>query len=229
MCLLYVFILLIITIIIISLILLCMKTNNKIGGGIEFEKRYYGFDYNETKQKILAGGFKNTGNYLFTVTKFDSRETNKTIRIRDEGHRITFTIKLSGGQFDEEHEVNVSDYHEMIKMIELLGYREQYTMQKYREIFQKDNTEIIFDHFPGCNPYIEIESLSEQLVDEYAQKFDLIENKKIGLKMLWKEQGIDGSDKSFTFKSLLDNNDICNDDRFKQKILEQIKIFDIKI
>ena len=79
------------------------------------------------------------------------------------------------------------------QMIQLLGLEKLYDSHKYREITNK--IEIIFDHFPGLPPYMEVESKSEK-------KLGLNEENNFTTKDLYFEQyGItkDRKDASLSF------------------------------
>jgi adenylate cyclase class IV len=102
------------------------------------------------------------------------------IRVRDEGFRITFTIKdTSQGKFEKttffklKYEVNVDNYDMMNIMLHQLNLEEKYQLNKFREIYKSKNgkNEVIFDHFPGLPGYMEIESLSEKELEKTMKLF----------------------------------------------------------
>ena len=132
---------------------------------LEIEKRFKNFNYNQIKKKFKNNEIKKVGGFLFKMSTYKSSVEGQSIRIRDEGHRITFTIKQKKPQsYDTEYEVIVDNYEMIDKMIKLMGYQKNYDLYKYREIYKtKDNkSEIVFDHFPGLPPYMEIESKTEK-------------------------------------------------------------------
>jgi hypothetical protein len=49
----------------------------------------------------------------------------------------------------------------MRQIIEQLQIEKKYELVKYREIFQNDSNEVVFDFFPELDPYMEIESKTE--------------------------------------------------------------------
>jgi adenylate cyclase class 2 len=99
-------------------------------------------------------------------------DKNGFVRIRDEGHRITMTYK----QYDErsltgakEIEFTVSDYEAAVAFIEATGIKPKSTQEARREIWEKDDVEIVIDEWPWIDPYIEIEAPSEKQVKETAK------------------------------------------------------------
>jgi predicted adenylyl cyclase CyaB len=74
---------------------------------------------------------------------------NQIIRTRNEGSKITFTIKEKTNTYDKEWEVTVDNQHMMNEMIQLLGIKKAYDIEKFREIYKDENNELIFDHYPG--------------------------------------------------------------------------------
>ncbi len=54
------------------------------------------------------------------------------------------------------------------------GLREKAYQETYRETWKMlDGTEIMLDEWPGIEPFIEIEGVSEDIVREWVEKFGL--------------------------------------------------------
>jgi predicted adenylyl cyclase CyaB len=128
---------------------------------LEIEKRFKNFDYKTLKKLFEKYDIQKNGGYLFNVTGFVPLKENQIIRTRNEGKKITFTIKEKSNTYDKEWEVNVDNQNTMNDMLQLLGVKKTYTLEKFREIYKDDNNELVFDHYPGLEPYLEIESNSE--------------------------------------------------------------------
>jgi adenylate cyclase, class 2 len=95
------------------------------------------------------------------------------LRIRDEGNRVTMTYK----QFDDlsvdgakEIEVEVSDYEATIAILEQAGLPAHTAQETRRETWRLGDVEIMLDEWPWLNPYIEIESGSEEAVRHTAEQ-----------------------------------------------------------
>jgi adenylate cyclase class IV len=68
---------------------------------------------------------------LFKIIQYKTKPPIKTLRIRDEGFRITFTVKEKTDDYDFENEVNIDNFNEMKNILEKLGYEKKYMMEKY--------------------------------------------------------------------------------------------------
>ncbi len=106
---------------------------------IEYEKLLYGYNKQDIIEQLESNGFAYKGTYLFKILNFKTDNTEfKTIRLRDEGHRITFTTKkIHSSEYDEEYEVNVSDFNIFSQMLKSLGFKEKDYYEKMRQIYTK--------------------------------------------------------------------------------------------
>ncbi len=131
----------------------------------EIEKRFKNFDYNKIKKIFKENDIKKVGGFLFKLTSYQGTKEGQSIRIRDEGHKITFTIKQKNpNSYDTEWEVVIDNYEMMDQMIKQMNIKKRYDLFKYREIYvTKDKkNEIVFDFFPALGPYMEVESKTEK-------------------------------------------------------------------
>jgi predicted adenylyl cyclase CyaB len=152
-------------------------------------------------------------------------------RTRNEGKKITFTIKeksntfkkqtffnladekqsFSSSTYDKEWEVNVDNQNIMNDMLQLLGVKKTYTLEKFREIYKDDNNELVFDHYPGLEPYLEIESNTEDNLFKIMKKLNLESENKFNSKDLYYlEYGMtkERPDDNLTFDNALEIFDI---------------------
>ena len=150
----------------------------------EIELKFFSFDRKILNEKIKDLGGIKKGMYHFKVVNFYPPAPYNTLRVRDEGHRITFTIKekqKSAGDirsYDIENEVNISNYQEMRTMLNKIGFKENYSLEKIREIYDIGESELVFDHYPGLPSYIEIESPTEEELFDLAKKLGLVLGEK---------------------------------------------------
>uniref|UniRef100_A0A6C0I2A3 CYTH domain-containing protein n=1 Tax=viral metagenome TaxID=1070528 RepID=A0A6C0I2A3_9ZZZZ len=156
----------------------------------EYEYEFY--DYNKSKViakiKELKGIYK--GTFLFRVQQFklptsllsetfqgkDRQDDNKKayIRVRDEGFKITMTIKIpTSDGFAEETEIVIDNFENGVDMILLLGCIKTVYYEKVREIYDIGNTEIIFDMNPGYPEFMEIESKTLAQLNKMVKIFGL--------------------------------------------------------
>ena len=187
---------------------------------LEIEKRFKKFDY-----KILKKLFKKNGGYLFNVTNFFPLKENQIIRTRNEGNKITFTIKEKSNIYDKEWEVNINDQNMMNEMLQQLGIKKAYTLEKFREIYKDNNNELVFDHYPGLEPYLEIESNTEENLFKIMKKLNLESESKFNAKDLYYlEYGIskERPDNDLTFDNALEmfNSHITKN---KEKFIKILK------
>ncbi len=171
----------------------------------EIEKRFKNFDYKTIKQLLEKANINKVGGQLFHLTSYVPLKPHQTIRTRSEGDKITFTIKQKANKddkYDIEYEVNVSDYDMINKILEQLDIKKRYHLEKFREIYADSNNEVIFDHFPGLGPYMEIESKTEPDLFGTMKKLGLEEEENFTAKDLyWVHYGItkERKDNDLTF------------------------------
>ena len=143
---------------------------------IEIEKRFRNFDYELLKKKLAAKGYKPRG-FLFRIVSYLKTEPQQVlVRLRDEGHRITFTIKEENmDSYEKEFEIKVDSFDMARLILNKLGLKENYTLEKYREIYDMPDykTELVFDHYPGCPAYMEIESETELDIQRVCELLDM--------------------------------------------------------
>jgi hypothetical protein len=79
---------------------------------VEYEKMLFGYDKKLLRKTLEENGFEKKGLYIFKVLNFKTDGTNfRSIRLRDEGYRISFTTKIRDKSgYDIENEVYVSDF-----------------------------------------------------------------------------------------------------------------------
>ncbi len=98
---------------------------------------------------------------------------HKWVRVRDEGDKITMSLKdVDAGKIENQKEVclRVGDFKNAVDLLELSGFHKKAYQENKREKWLCDECEIDIDEWPFLEPYIEIESTSEQLVKDMAQK-----------------------------------------------------------
>ena len=150
----------------------------------EYEYEFY--DYNKSKViakvRELKGVYK--GTFLFRVQQFklpnslhrDRQGDDKKayIRVRDEGFKITMTIKIpTPDGFAEETEIIIDNFENGVAMMLLLGCIKTVYYEKVREIYDLGNTEIIFDMNPGYPEFMEIESKTLAQLNKMVKIFGL--------------------------------------------------------
>jgi adenylate cyclase class IV len=141
----------------------------------EYEYRFNNYNKKDLIHKLKELGAKYFGTYKFRVIVFtDHNNSEKYIRVRDEGHRVTMTVKNNlTDKFPIENEVIINDFDEGINILMSVGCKKKYYYEKYREIWNYKNSEIIFDMNPGIPELMEVESSTKKELDILCKKLDL--------------------------------------------------------
>ncbi len=101
---------------------------------------------------------------------------NSYIRVRDEGDKVTLTYKqftsLSVGGA-QEIEIIVDSFENTTKIFTSIGLEVVSFQESKRETWKFEDCEIVLDEWPWLNPYIEIESDSEEKLIVLTDKLRL--------------------------------------------------------
>ncbi len=98
------------------------------------------------------------------------------VRVRDEGDKITLSVKyLDGDRIENQHEIYlvVSSFSEADALVKTLGCEQKSYQETRRELWKLDQVEITTDEWPFLEPIIEIEGHSEAEVKDCAEKLGL--------------------------------------------------------
>ena len=104
------------------------------------------------------------------------RRDGVVLRLRQEGGNPVLTLKKSienpEAKIKEEHEVGVSDFHEMKHLLEILGLRAWIEMKKRRTSYALKGVHFEIDEYQGDYDYIprflEIEGPDVETLYEHA-------------------------------------------------------------
>lgn len=97
-------------------------------------------------------------------------------RVRDEGDRITMSLKIvDGDKIENQKEIclTVDSFEQAELMLAMLGCRKKSYQETKRELWRLDDTEITLDEWPFLEPFVEIEGESEEAVKRAADKLEL--------------------------------------------------------
>ncbi len=144
---------------------------------VEFEAMFLGVDIPQFRIKLSEAGAQCTmkerlmkrSNY-FLPNMPDSQDT--WLRVRDEGDRVTMTIKQNSEQAtidsQKELEMIVSDYDTAVAVILKMGAVQKSYQETRRETWEFRGVEIALDTWPGLRSYVEIEGCNEDIVQEVS-------------------------------------------------------------
>lgn len=160
--------------------------------GKEIEATFINIDIEEIQNKLRSLGLINRKPRTLMkrkAFKFESdTQTNKRrwARVRDEGDKITMTIKnIVGNGINDvfENEVVIDSFDEGAEMIKAFGMVEIAYQETYREewVDKENSIFITIDEWPHLEAFMEIEGKTEDIVRSYTEKLKInFENAMFG-------------------------------------------------
>lgn len=96
-------------------------------------------------------------------------------RVRDEGDKISLSIKSVGTKIEEQKELQliVNDFEIAAELMRALGCSEKAYQESRRELWRLDGVDITIDEWPFLEPFIEVEGETEQAVRLVSEKLGL--------------------------------------------------------
>lgn len=187
----------------------------------EIEVKFLNVDPKKLQRKLKKIGAKKVFEKLYKRRVFDFpdlrfNDIGAWLRVRDEGDKVTMTwkrrigVKSHNGKYNdqsmEEIEIEVSDFDKVAKIIKKLGLEEKFYEENKRIRYVLDDIEFDIDHWPGLEPYLEIEAESWDDIDKAIKLLDLNpKDKKIfSTYQIYQLKGIDENDyKVITFDKMV--------------------------
>ncbi len=166
---------------------------------IEFEATFIDQNINELRKKLKQLNAKLVKpEVLMRRAVFSPRQNmiGGWMRVRDEGDKITMSIKqITGEKIDEQKETElvIQSYDKGIQFLMAIGAKKKSYQETKRESWEYNGTKIEIDTWPGLDPFIEIEGSSESIVKQVAEELcldfstaifgavDVIYKKKLGI------------------------------------------------
>lgn len=146
----------------------------------EFDAKFYPVDKDLIRKKLQKLGAKLAApERKMRRVIFDSvinpQVKGDYVRVRDEGGVIRMSLKIharEGGKIEDQKEIDieVSNFDKAIRLLQATGLKANRYQETLRETWQLDSAEVVIDTWPGLEPYIEIESNSEEGVKTTAAK-----------------------------------------------------------
>ena len=165
----------------------------------EIEQRFINIDTVKFRQKLKQVGAELINpNRIMPLMVFNHPKNKKDsyIRIRDEGKQITLTSKTNlKDKYVTEYEVEIDNFEQGVKILNSLGCKKRYYVEKTRETWLLPGCkEIVIDSYPGLKEYIEVDCHNEKSLNEAIKKLDLEvlpDNTDLGVnKMYYDQYGI---------------------------------------
>ncbi len=148
---------------------------------VEYEATFTNIDKIEVRNKLsAAGAVLMKKEFLQRRTVFHlpvgNEITGGWARVRDEGDRITMSIKIVDGNKIENQKEScliVDNYNEAESFLLTMGCQRKSYQETKREIWVLDGTEITLDTWPFLEPFLEVEGDSEDIVKYTSQKIGM--------------------------------------------------------
>lgn len=95
------------------------------------------------------------------------------LRVRDEGDKITLSLKIvDGNKIEDQKEIclEVDDFNKAVELLTAIGCQNKTYQETKREIWQLDKVEVTIDEWPFLEPFVEVEGRSEKEVRAVSEK-----------------------------------------------------------
>lgn len=142
---------------------------------IEYECKILEVDTEETKELLIQHWAIFYGSFLMRryVYDFNPIQPGKWIRLRDDGRKVTLTIKEivhDGIDGTKEREIVVDSFDMTHSILQQLGYTHKAYQENRRTSYALDSVAIEIDERPLIPPYLEIEWPSADAVHTMVAK-----------------------------------------------------------
>ena len=145
---------------------------------VEYEGKFLNIDKEEMRHRLKKIGARlERSEYLqrripFRLPK-EKQSKNSWLRVRDEGDKITLSLKMVDGEGIEGQKeicLEVDNFDNAVKLLEAIGCEPKSYQETKRELWKLEGAEITIDEWPFLEPFVEIESSSEEDVKKVAEK-----------------------------------------------------------
>jgi adenylate cyclase class 2 len=137
----------------------------------EIELKFFPVVKDEMRAKLKAAGFTLARpEFLMKRVVFHIPDCSDTWgRVRQESDRVTMSIKQNTGYGltdTKEVELAVDSFDNAIVFMEAAGFHRASYQETLREVWRNGDVEADMDQWPGLDPWIELESDSEDTIHE---------------------------------------------------------------
>lgn len=101
---------------------------------------------------------------------------NSWLRVRDEGDKITMSLKKFDGQSIEKQQeicLMVDNYDNAVEFLASLSFKQKSYQETKRELWMINGVEITIDEWPYLEPFVEVEGKTEEEVKDTCKKIGL--------------------------------------------------------
>jgi len=170
---------------------------------IEYEAKFINIDKNKAREKLKTVGAKLINPEFLQKRVVFYLPTGHEIqggwlRVRNEADKITMSLKVvNGSNIEDQKEIciKIDNFEEAVTFLQTIGCKKKSYQENKRELWMFEGVEITIDEWPFIEPFIEIESNSEEKVKEATRKLgfnyaealfgatDIICQKKYGISL----------------------------------------------
>ncbi|PIZ95757.1 MAG: hypothetical protein COX80_03435 [Candidatus Magasanikbacteria bacterium CG_4_10_14_0_2_um_filter_33_14] len=146
---------------------------------IEFEATFIDIDLDIFRKKLKSVGAELINpERLMKRVVFDPPQdmAGAWLRVRDEGDKITMSIKqVTGNKIDEQKETEliIDNFEEGVKFLESIGGKKKSYQENKRESWLYREAKIEIDTWPGLESFVEVEAKSEKMVKSISEDLGL--------------------------------------------------------
>jgi len=144
----------------------------------EYEAKFLNISKDEIRRRLKDAGAKLIkSEFLQKRFSFhlpgDLREDKAWLRVRNEGDKITLSLKKIEGKeihCQKELSVEVDSFDTAIEILKSIGCKIRMYQETKRELWVLDDAEVTIDEWPFLEPFVEVESDSENKVKAVSEK-----------------------------------------------------------
>lgn len=147
----------------------------------EWEASFWSIDKDDIRRRLTDGGatLVYPERDMRRVTFFPPEGTplkESWVRIRDEGDKVTMSIKQVGTTLEEqkELEIQVNDFEEGTEFLRTLGCKEKAYQETKRELWSLGEVAITIDTWPFLEPLVEVEGASEEAIRAVSEQLGFV-------------------------------------------------------
>jgi predicted adenylyl cyclase CyaB len=140
----------------------------------EIEIKFYPINKDETRDKLTAAGFKmiHPEFKMIRIAFHNPSMPDRFGRVRREFDNITMSIKCPKCRSIDgmlETDVTIDDFEAGVDFMEAAGFHKKSYQETLREKWVRGNVEATIDTWPGLEPCVEIEAVTEDEVHAAAE------------------------------------------------------------
>lgn len=145
---------------------------------VEYEATFLNINKDGMRERLKkAGALLVRSEYVQKRIPFhlpkEKRSLGKWLRVRDEGNKITLSLKIIDGEKIEDQKelcLEVDNFDNAVQLLELIGCEPKSYQETKRELWKLDNVEITIDEWPFLEPFVEVEGKGEEEVKRVSEK-----------------------------------------------------------